>query len=462
MATPTVVAYPETRLPVGRTVALGVQHVLAMFGATVLAPVLMGFDPSLAVFFSGIGTLLFILITGGRVPSYLGSSFAFIAPVIAAKAEGGVPAALGGIVAAGVVYGIVGLIVLRTGVGWIEFLMPPVVTAAVVGVIGLALAPVAIGMASGNLLLAAISFSTAALIAVAARGFPRVIPILLGAVVAYLAALLLDYLNLAGVTVDLARVRQEPWLGFPDFVAPSFSWRAISLIAPVALVLLAENAGHIKALGSNMDRNLMPYLGRGFVGDAVGTIVSAFGGGTGQTTYAENIGVMAMTRVYSIYVFVAAAITAILLGFSPKFGALIQSIPVPVMGGIAILLFGLIAATAGKIIRDAELDFSRPRTLIVLGSALVIGAGSAALDNAHSAVASVVAANNLPASVLDAIPSGRIEIGNFALGDMALATFTAIIVNQVLSFFERRNAPAIEAMTDVRPTAERTAREARV
>lgn len=440
-AAPNVAAYPETRLPLARTVVLGVQHVLAMFGATVLAPILMGFDPSLAIFFSGVGTILFIIITGGKVPSYLGSSFAFIAPVLAAKADGGIPAALGGIIAAGAVYGVIGLIVMRTGVGWIEHLMPPVVTASVVAVIGLALAPVALGMAAANLWLALISFSAAALIAVAARGFPRLIPILLGAVVAYAAAILMDQLNIGGVMVDLSGVRQAAWVGLPNFQTPTFSWRSVSLIAPVALVLLAENTGHIKAISSNMDRNLMPYLGRGFLGDAVGTIVSAFGGGTGQTTYAENIGVMAMTRVYSVYVFFAAGVTAILLGFSPKFAAVIQSIPVPVMGGLSILLFGLIAATAGKIISDARIDFTSPRPLIVLGASLVVGGGSAALANAHSAVAALAAQQKLPAEVLNGVPTGTIELGSFALGDMALATFTAILVNQVLVLFERRRSP---------------------
>ncbi|MDQ3855395.1 MAG: NCS2 family nucleobase:cation symporter [Chloroflexota bacterium] len=428
-----VVVYPEDSLPPFRTVVLGLQHVLAMFGATVLAPIVMGLDPSLAIFFSGIGTLMFIAITGGRVPSYLGSSFAFIAPVLAAKASGGVPAALGGIIAAGVVYGIIGLIVMFTGVGWVEYLMPPIVTAAVVGVIGLALAPVALNMAATDVRLAALSFTVAALVAVAARGFPRLIPILIGAVVAYVVA------ALAG-QVDFSTVRSAAWVGLPSFQAPVFSWTAISLIAPVALVLVAENTGHIKALSSNMERDLMPYLGRGFLGDALATIVSGFGGGTGQTTYAENIGVMAMTRVYSIYVFGAAGVTAIVLGFCPKFGALIGSIPVPVMGGLSILLFGLIAATAGKIIRDARIDLTQPRPLIVLGSTLVIGVGSAALSNAHSAVATALQGRSVPASV----PTGELHIWNFALGDMALATFAAILVNLVLVAVERRQHRATE------------------
>lgn len=441
---PMVAAYPETRLPLGRTVLLGMQHVLAMFGATVLAPVIMGFDPSLAILFSGIGTLLFILITRGRVPSYLGSSFAFIGPVIAAQQQGGIPAALGGIVAAGVVYGVIALIVMRTGVGWIEYLMPPVVTAAVVAVIGLALAHVAVNMAASNVWLALLSFAAAALIAVGTRGFPRLIPILLGAVFAYGVAILLDTFNIntfGNIDVNLEAVREAAWIGMPNFVTPTFDPRAISLVAPVALVLVAENAGHIKALSANMDRDLMPYLGRGFLGDAVGTVVSAFGGGTGQTTYAENIGVMAMTRVYSIYVFVAAALTAILLGFSPKFGALVGSIPAGVMGGLAILLFGLIAATGGKIIRDSRLDLTQPRNLIVLGSTLTIGVGSAALEWAHSTVATYLSANGLPAGALGSVPTGTLEIGlggfSFALGNIALATFAAILVNQVLVLVER-------------------------
>lgn len=434
MDSPMVVAYPETRLPLIKTVALGIQHVLAMFGATVLAPLIMGFDPSLAILFSGVGTLLFIAITRGRVPSYLGSSFAFIAPVIAAQSQGGIPAALGGIIAAGIVYGIIGLIVMRTGVGWVEYLMPPVVTAAVVAVIGLALAHVAVDLAARNVWLALVSFSVAALVAVGARGFPRLIPILIGAIAGYIVALLTG-------NVDLAAVREAAWIGVPNFVTPTFSWRAISLIAPVALVLVAENTGHIKALSSSMDRNLMPYLGHGFLGDAVGTIVSALGGGTGQTTYAENIGVMAMTRVYSIVVFVAAGLTAIVLGFSPKFGALINSIPPGVMGGLAILLFGLIAATGGKIIRDGGVDFSKPRTLIVLGSTLAIGVGSAALEWSHTTVANTLRSNDLPLTALDAVPTGTLDVGvggySFAIGNIALATFAAIIVNQILLYVER-------------------------
>ena len=420
-----VVAYPETRLPLGRTFILGIQHVLAMFGATVLAPIVMGFDPSLALFFSGVGTIIFILITRGKIPSYLGSSFAFIAPVIAAKAQGGIPAALGGIFAAGVVYAVIAVIVMLAGPRWIDVVMPPVVTASVVAVIGLALAPTAINMASGNITLAIISLLAAGIIAVGARGFPRLVPILLGAIVAYVVALIMG-------EVDLTPVRNAAWIGLPNFVTPTFSWRAISLIAPVALVLVAENAGHIKALDSNMGRDLTPHLGKGFLGDSVATMVSALGGGPGQTSYAENIGVMAMTRIYSIYVFIAAAVTAIILGFCPKFGALINSIPVPVMGGISILLFGLIVATSGRIIRDAGIDFTSPRPLIVFGATLVIGGGSAALQFAHSTVSSLVQANKLPADVLSQVPTGTINIGNFALGDMALATFAAILLNQLL------------------------------
>ncbi len=452
-------AYPETKLPLGRTVVLGMQHVLAMFGATVLAPIIMGFDPSLAILFSGIGTLLFIAITRGRVPSYLGSSFAFIAPVLAAQSEGGIRAALGGIVAAGVVYGIIALIVMRTGVGWIEYLMPPVVTAAVVAVIGLALAHVAVNLAATNVWLALVSFLAAAVIAVGARGFPRLIPILLGAVIAYLVALVTG-------SVDLAPVREAAWIGLPQFVTPTFNLRAISLIAPVAIVLVAENAGHIKALSANMDRNLMPYLGRGFLGDAVGTIVSALGGGTGQTTYAENIGVMAMTRVYSIYVFVAASVTAIVLGFSPKFGALIGSIPAAVMGGLAILLFGLIAATGGKIIRDAQIDFSRPRTLIVLGSTLAIGVGSAALEWAHTTVANVLRTNNLSSDVLTGVPTGTLELGaggfSFALGNIALATFAAIAINQLLVLLERSSEGGADTTEQTAAQPQQTPTEVRV
>jgi uracil-xanthine permease len=400
---------PDERLPWPNTVALGMQHVLAMFGATFLAPLLMGFDPQLAIFFSGIGTLIFFFVVGGRIPSYLGSSFAFIAPVIAAQQEGGIPVALGGIVVAGLIYTIVGLIVTQTGSDWIDALMPPVVTGAVVMVIGLTLAGVAFGMIrsadpeTGDVraiepLIGVLTLAITVVTAVWAPGFLRRLPILIGVVGGYLIA------AIAG-EVSLDAVRSAAWFGLPDFETPSFDGRAITLIAPVALVLIAENLGHIKAVAVMTDRDLMPYLGRGFIGDGVATMVAGAGGGTGVTTYAENIGVMAMTRIYSTAIFVVASLVAILLGFSPKFGALIASIPEPVLGGIATVLFGLIAATGARIWVEGRVDFTRAANLFVVGITLIIGAGGY-----------------------------FVQIGDFKFEAIGLSTFAAILLYQVLRF----------------------------
>ncbi len=400
---------PDERLPWPNTIALGMQHVLAMFGATFLAPLLMGFDPQLAIFFSGIGTLIFFFVVGGRIPSYLGSSFAFIAPVIAAQQEGGIPAALGGIVVAGLIYTIVGLIVTQTGSGWIDALMPPVVTGAVVMVIGLTLAGVAFGMirsadpTTGDVraiepIIGVITLAITVVTAVWAPGFLRRLPILIGVVAGYAVA------AIAG-EVSLNSVRSAAWLGLPDFETPSFDGRAITLIAPVALVLIAENLGHIKAVAVMTDRDLMPYLGRGFIGDGLATMVAGAGGGTGVTTYAENIGVMAMTRIYSTAIFIVASLVAILLGLSPKFGALIASIPEPVLGGIATVLFGLIAATGARIWVEGRVDFTRATNLFVVGITLIIGAGGY-----------------------------FVQIGDFKFEAIGLATFAAILLYQVLRF----------------------------
>ena len=388
------VILPEERLPTGPTVLVGLQHVVAMFGATVLAPILMGFDPNVAIFFSGIATLIFFVCTGGRVPSYLGSSFAFIGPVLAATgatvaagANANIGLALGGIIAAGALLAIIGAIVMATGHQWVEKVMPPVVTGGIVAAIGLVLAPIAINSASGigpgnadgsafARWIALITVVAVGLFAVYAPGLARRIPILLGAIagyiVYYIAANVMGY----GPAIDFSKIGAAAWLGLPNFAAPVFDGKAMFLIAPVAIVLVAENLGHIKAIGAMTGRNLDPYLGRAFIGDGIATMVSGSGGGTGVTTYAENMGVMAITRIYSTALFVAAAIIAILLGFSPKFGALILTIPGPVLGGLSIVVFGLIAATAGRIWVENRVDFSDARNLITVAVALVLGAGN--------------------------------------------------------------------------------------
>ncbi|HTH77633.1 MAG TPA: solute carrier family 23 protein [Ramlibacter sp.] len=412
---------PDERLPWPQTAAMGVQHVIAMFGATVLAPILMGFDPNIAILMSGIGTLVFFLITGGKVPSYLGSSFAFIGVVIAATGYAGkghndnIAAALGAIVVCGIVYAIIGAIVHAIGTGWIEKLMPPVVTGAVVAVIGLNLAGIPVkNMASSNFesWMQAVTFVCVGLVAVFTRGMVQRLLILVGLVVATVVyAIFANGLGM-GKPMDLSGIANAAWFGAPSFASPTFDSAAILLIAPVAVILVAENLGHIKAVTAMTGRNLDQYMGRAFIGDGIATIVSGTMGGTGVTTYAENIGVMAATKIYSTAVFVCAAAIAIVLGFSPKFGAVIQAIPLPVMGGVSIVVFGLIAAAGAKIWVDNRVDFSQNRNLIVAAITLVLGTGDFTL-----------------------------AFGGFKLGGIGTATFGAIILYALLDRAQPNSAP---------------------
>ena len=416
-AEPGMVVAPDERLPWPQTAALGVQHVIAMFGATVLAPLLMGFDPNVAILMSGVGTLIFFLVVGGRVPSYLGSSFAFIGVVSAASGYGGIGAnanigvALGGIVACGALYAAVGLVVAALGTRWIETLMPPVVTGAVVAVIGLNLAGVPIkNMAptAFDAWMQAVTFVSVGLVAVYARGMTQRLLILVGLVIASLVyALLTNGLGL-GKPIDLSRLADAPWFGLPHFAPPVFDARAVLLIAPVVVILVAENLGHLKAVSAMTGRNLDPYMGRAFLGDGLATMVSGAAGGTGVTTYAENIGVMAATKIYSTAIFVVAAAIAVVLGFSPKFGALIQAIPLAVMGGVSIVVFGLITVAGARIWVDNRVDFADNANLMVVAVTLIIGTGDFTL-----------------------------RLGGFALGGIGTATFGAIALNALL----RRRAP---------------------
>ncbi|MEW5879474.1 MAG: solute carrier family 23 protein [Pseudomonadota bacterium] len=407
------VVAPDERLPAPQTFALGVQHVVAMFGATVLAPLLMGFDPNVAILMSGVGTLLFFVVVGGRVPSYLGSSFAFIGVVIAATGYAGqgpnpnIGVALGGIVACGLLYTAIGLLVMATGTQWIERLMPPVVTGAVVAVIGLNLAPIAVrsvGSAAFDGWMAVITILAVGGVAVFTRGLLQKLLILAGLVVAYLIYLVLANGMGLGKPIDFSGVAKAAWFGLPGFATPVFKLDAMLLIAPVAVILVAENLGHIKAVAAMTGRNLDPVMGRAFVGDGLATMLAGSVGGTGVTTYAENIGVMAATRIYSSLVFVVAAAVAIVLGFSPKFGALIQTIPPAVLGGVSIVVFGLIAIAGAKIWVDNKVDFSENRNLIVAAVTLVLGAGDFAL-----------------------------KIGAFTLGGIGTATFGAIALHALLA-----------------------------
>ncbi|MFC4172010.1 solute carrier family 23 protein [Microvirga sp. GCM10011540] len=422
------VIMPDERLPSGQMFILGLQHVVAMFGATVLAPLLMGFDPNVSILFSGIATIIFFFIVGGRVPSYLGSSFAFIGPVLVATGASvgapnpNIPLALGGIIAAGALYFLIGLVVQLAGHRWVERLMPPVVTGAIVAAIGLVLAPIAISSASGVTpdnaegtafarWIALTTVVAVGIIAVYAPGIWRRLPVLVGGAIGYLVYFICANMLGLGQPVDFTKVGEAAWFGLPTFQSPVFNIQAISLIAPVAIILVAENLGHIKAIGAMTGRNLDPYLGRAFMGDGIATMLSGAAGGTGMTTYAENMGVMAVTRIYSTLIFVIAAGIALLLGLSPKFGAFIGTIPGPVLGGLSIVVFGLIAATAGRIWVENGVDFSNPRNLITVAVALVLGAGNF-----------------------------KLNVGGFTLDGIGTATFGAIILYHILNMGQTATA----------------------
>ncbi|MDN0124132.1 pyrimidine utilization transport protein G [Yersinia aleksiciae] len=408
---------PDERLPIGATLIMGLQHAVAMFGATVLMPLLMGFDANLAILMSGIGTLLFFLIVGGRVPSYLGSSAAFVGLVIAVTGYTGsgpnpnIALALGGIIACGALYTLIGFIVMSVGTRWIERLMPPVVTGAVVMAIGLNLAPIAVNSVSGssfNSWMAVVTILCIGVVAVFTSGMVQRLLILVGLILSYVIYLVVTNGFGWGTPVDFGPISQAAWFGWPQFTTPVFDAHAMLLIAPVAVILVAENLGHIKAVAGMTGKNLDPYMGRAFVGDGLATMLSGSVGGTGVTTYAENIGVMAVTKIYSTLVFVAAALVAILLGFSPKFGALIHTIPGPVLGGASIVVFGLIAVAGARIWLQNSVDLSDNGNLIMVAVTLVLGAGNFALT-----------------------------LGNFTLGGIGTATFGAILLNALL---QRRKA----------------------
>jgi NCS2 family nucleobase:cation symporter-2 len=368
----TVVA-PEQRLSWPRTIGIGAQHVVAMFGATFLVPLLTHFPPSTTLLFSGIGTLLFLLITGNKLPSYLGSSFAFIAPITAATASHTMGSALFGILAVGVLLAIVGLVVQLTGTGWIDTLMPPVVAGAIVALIGFNLAPAAKGNFEKAPLTALITLAAVILCTVVFRGMLGRLSIFVGVVVGYVAAVLLG-------EVDFSSVAAAAWIGLPTFTLPAnpfadpgATWGILPAFLPVVLVLIAENVGHIRGVAQMTDRDVNKLTGRALLADGLATILAGFGGGSGTTTYGENIGVMAATRVYSTAAYWVAGIVAILLALSPKVGAVISTIPAGVLGGVTTALYGLIGIIGVKIWLDNKVDFSRPTNQFTAATALIVG-----------------------------------------------------------------------------------------
>ena len=356
-----------------RHLILGLQHTVAMFGATVLVPLLTGLNPSVALFTAGVGTLVFHLVTGRMVPVFLGSSFAFIAPILAAKEAGFSLSAIGGgIAAAGLVYVLFALLVLLIGSERVRQVFPPVVTGPVIVVIGLTLAPVAVEMAGKDWLLAVFTFLGAVASAVFFRGLFQMVPVLVGVGAGYLLALLLG-------RVDLSPVREAPWFALPAFAPAAVGWGAVGLRAPVALGTVMEQIGDILTNGRVVGKDfcVKPGLHRTLLGDGLATSLAGLLGGPANTTYSENTGVLAVTRVYDPLVLRIAAGFAILLAFIPKLSALLQTLPQGVLGGISMLLFGMIASIGIRTLAEAEIDFTQSRNLIVVSAILVLGLGGA-------------------------------------------------------------------------------------
>ncbi|CAB4738820.1 unannotated protein [freshwater metagenome] len=360
------VVKPDERLAWPLTIGVGIQHIAAMFGATFLVPIITGFPPSTTLFFSGVGTLIFLTLTKNKVPSYLGSSFAFLAPIAAAMTNGGMAVALGGVVATGVILAVVGLVVNAVGIGWVNWLLPPVVTGSIVMIIGLNLA----GAANNNFkqapLTAIITLAAVALIGAMSKGFLGRISIFGGIVVGYAFAAFNGDINFDGV-------KAAKWVAMPTFTTPTFDMNAILLFIPVVLVLIAENVGHVKAVAAMTGKDLDGQMGNALFADGIATTLAGAGGGSGTTTYAENIGVMAATRIYSTAAYWVAGVGAILLSLSPKFGAILSATPAGVLGGVGVALYGMIGVLGAKIWIENKVNFGNSTNLFIAATTLIIG-----------------------------------------------------------------------------------------
>jgi uracil permease len=388
----------QERVPLGKAVPLSLQHMFAMFGATVLVPILTGLDPAVALFTGGVGTLIYVILTKGKIPAYLGSSFAFIAPLTAIVKSQGIGAAMFGAILSGLVYVVVAALIAKFGINWLERLLPPIVVGPIIIVIGLSLAGTAVNMASNNYLVAFVALLIAVLASTYFKGFLGVIPILLGIIGGY------GFAAIRGI-VDFSAVQKASWFQVPHFTAPHISTVAAWAIAPVALVTIAEHIGHLLVTENIVGRRLMkdPGLHRSILGDGVATMVAGAVGGPPSTTYGENIGVMAITRVYSVWVIGGAACIAIAFSFIGKLKALISSIPVPVMGGISIMLFGIIAASGLRMLVENQVNFGSKRNLTIASIIMVLGVGGAVF-----------------------------HIKGLEIGNMAIATLVGILLNWIL------------------------------
>lgn len=378
------VVKPGERLNWPGTIAIGAQHVVAMFGATFLVPIITGFPVSTTLLFSGLGTLVFLLVTRNKLPSYLGSSFAFIAPITALN--GGnrletpeqITQALLGVVVAGLLLAGVGFIVQAFGTGWIEKLMPPVVAGAIVALIGFNLAPAAWGNFQQQPEIATVTLCAVILFSVLFRGFLGRISIFLGVIVGYVVAAVTGQ-------VQFEAVADAAWFGLPDFhlvaIGDAAAWSIVPMFLPVVLVLIAENVGHVRGVATmTEDPSINKHTGRALIADGLATTLAGGFGGSGTTTYGENIGVMAATRVYSTAAYWVAGIVAILLAFSPKVGAVFNTIPAGVLGGVTTALYGLIGVIGIKIWVDNRVDFSRPVNQYTVAVSFVIAIAGFAMD----------------------------------------------------------------------------------
>jgi uracil permease len=410
---------PADKPPLGQWIPLSIQHVFAMFGATILVPILTGLSPSTALFTAGTGTLLYILITGAKVPAFLGSSFAFIPALIAISSSYGVAYAMGGAFVSGLFYTLVAFIIKKAGYSWLNKALPPVVIGSVIVVIGLNLAPTAMGMAmndaNGNysLYLLAVAAVTLALTIVAnifAKGFFSIIPILLGLLGGYFFALILGFIFPQHALISFAAVKDAAWFGLPTFAFPKFNVVAAVTFIVVSLATICEHLGDTLTISKVVGKDFYkdPGLDRTLAGDGLATLWASFWGGPPNTTYGENIGVLALTRVYSVWVTGGAAVVAVFLSFFPKFGALIQTIPNPVLGGISMLLFGTIASSGLRTLVDAGVNYEDKRNLTISSVILVIGIGGGTLSFAMG------------------------KDLTFSLAGVALATLVGILLNLVL------------------------------
>lgn len=415
------VIHVEERPSILKSIPLSLQHLFAMFGANILVPILFDINPATVLLMNGFGTLLYLFICQWKIPAYLGSSFAFLSPVFVVLSSKSYSYALGGFIVVGFIFLLVGLLIRFAGASWVNVVFPPAAMGAIVAIIGLELVPTAAEMAGiipplqgapadwaydpKAIMVSLVTLLITIIGNVVFRGFLSIIPILVGVVSGYILA------SFMGM-VDWSTVAEAKWFAVPDFYTPRFDWASILIIAPAALVVIAEHIGHLVVTENIVGRELSkePGLGRSLIGNGVSTIVSGFVGSTPNTTYGENIGVMAISKVYSTWVIGGAAIFSIILSFCGKLAAMISTIPAPVMGGISLLLFGVIAASGIRILVDEKVDYSKPTNLILTTIVLVIGVSGATFT-----------------------------WGAIALKGMALATVIAILLSLFFKILEKFN-----------------------